>query len=170
REVPIPTVAKIRGHCMGGGVQIAVACDIRAADESAVFSIPPAKMGIVYHATSIRTLVALVGAGQASRLLFTGAKIDAAEAQSIRLVETVVAAAALDDHVEELIDSLLAASPLTQASAKETINAVVDGADGPAAQAIFDQWVREWTTSVDRLEGPRAFLEKRAPMFTWARS
>jgi hypothetical protein len=63
----------------------------------------------------------------------------------------------------------LAASPLTQASAKETINALVDGADASAAEEIFDQWVGEWTSSVDRLEGPRAFLERRAPAFTWAR-
>jgi enoyl-CoA hydratase/carnithine racemase len=169
REVPIPTIAKIRGHCMGGGVQIAVACDIRVCDGSAVFSVPPAKMGIVYHATSIRTLVALVGPGQASRLLFTAARIDADEARSIRLVETVVTATELDDHVREMSDALLAASPLTQASAKETINALVDGADASAAQEIFDQWVGEWTSSVDRLEGPRAFLERRAPAFTWAR-
>lgn len=80
RSLPVPTVAKIRGHCMGGGSQLAVACDLRIADSTAMFAVPPARLGAVYPVHSTRPLIELVGAAQAKRLLFTAESIDAVEA------------------------------------------------------------------------------------------
>src|ERR1700712_3434067 len=71
RELPVPTIAKISGHCMGGGSQLAIACDLRVADTSATFAVPPAKLGVIYPVSSIRALTELVGPAWAKRLIFT---------------------------------------------------------------------------------------------------
>jgi enoyl-CoA hydratase/carnithine racemase len=164
RALAVPTIAKIRGHCMGGGNQIAIACDLRVADSSAVFAVPPAKLSVVYPANSTQALVALVGPAAAKRLLFTATTIDAAEALRIGLVDELVPPEELDAAVSRLVGAVVALAPLTQAASKQLINTITRDGD---AEAVQRRWEDTWRASADGREGPRAFLERRAPKFTW---
>lgn len=167
RGLPVPTIAKIRGHCLGGGTQIAVACDLRVADSSATFAVPPAKLGVVYPVDSTRALVALVGPAAAKRLLFTAAPIDATEAHRLGLVDELAAPADLDAAVARMTAAMLPLAPMTQAASKQLIDTITLGGD---ADALHAHWYAEWRASDDGREGPRAFLERRAPRFHWRRS
>lgn len=164
RELAIPTIAKIRGHCLGGGNQIAVACDLRVADSSASFGVPPARLGVIYPVGSLRPLVELIGPAAAKRLIFTAQPIDAAQALRIGLVEQVVEPGELDAAVEELVAAMLPLAPMTQFAAKELVNLIADGGD---ADAAFDRWAVRWQASGDGVEGPAAFLARRPPRFSW---
>ncbi len=164
RELAVPTVAAIRGNCMGGGVQIAVACDIRVAASDAVFAVPPAKLGVIYPVSSIRTMVALIGPAASKRLVYTAAPIGATEAFRLGLVDEVVAPDGLDAAVAELVASFGEKSVLSQSAAKAMVNAVVSGAD---TEAEYARWNAIWSTSVDSTEGPAAFLAKRPAEFGW---
>ena len=112
RGLPIPTIAHVDGACFGAGVALAIACDLRIAGPKARFAITPAKIGVGYPQEDVHRLVALVGAGQAARLLFTAASIDGADAASIGLVELYVpsgggasvAAAIADNSRDSLVD------------------------------------------------------------------
>lgn len=162
RALPVPTIAAIHGNCRGGGVQIALACDIRIATPDASFAVPPARLAVIYPATSTRNLVALVGPATAKRLLFTAEVLSATAALRAGLVDDVVED--LDAAVGDLTDRLGAQSLLSQAAAKDLVNDVVDGID-PASR--YEDWMRVWARSADSSEGPAAFLAKRTPQFTW---
>lgn len=166
RALPVPTIARISGHCFGGGNQLAVACDLRVADATAVFAIPPAKLSVVYPLNSTRALVALVGPSAAKRFVFTAGAIDAREALRIGLVDEVVEPAELVDAVDALVASMLPLAPLTQAATKELVNGIVDGT---ATDASYDRWYEVWRASEDGIEGPQAFLERRPARFRWQR-
>ncbi len=167
RSIPVPTVAKIRGHCVGGGNQIAVACDLRIADATASFAVPPARLGVVYPVNSVAALVSLVGPSAAKRRLFTAERIDAAEALRLGLVDRVVEPDALDAAVRDWLASLLPLAPLTQRSGKQIVNAVAAGATAAELEQLQRSWQLQWAASDDGREGPAAFLERRAPRFTW---
>jgi enoyl-CoA hydratase/carnithine racemase len=167
RSLPVPTVAQISGHCMGGGNQIAVACDLRVADSTALFAVPPAKLSVVYPVNSTRNLVELIGPAAAKQLIFTGQSFDATEALRLGLVNQVVAPERLTATVAELVRSMLPLAPMTQTATKQLINVIADGGD---AEALHAQWYRTWQASADGIEGPRSFLERRSPRFTWQRS
>ncbi len=167
RELAVPTIAKIRGHCMGGGSQLAIACDLRIADESATFAVPPAKLGVIYSVPSMRALTELVGPAWTKRLIFTAQPITASTALRIGLVEQVVPPAALDETVAELIEAMLPLSPMTQLATKQLANLIADGAD---ADSAYLAWSAEWRASPDGVEGPRAFLERRPAQFSWRRT
>ncbi|OPG08454.1 enoyl-CoA hydratase [Streptomyces sp. GKU 895] len=158
---PKPTLAAIRGHCVGGGAQLAAACDLRFAEEGALFGVTPAKLGIVYPASSTRRLVALVGPSPAKYLLFSGELIDAERALRTGLVDEVLPEGELDKRVAEFTRVLVSCSQLTQAAAKEFANGVT-GRD--------DHWVEQARGSGDTAEGVAAFLERRQPCFTWTTS
>jgi enoyl-CoA hydratase/carnithine racemase len=159
-----PTIAAIEGPCVGGGCQIALACDIRIAAEGARFGVTPAKLGIVYPVTSTRRLVATVGRSAAKDLLFTGRLIDAQEALAIGLVDRVVPAEALEAEVEALAASIAASSRYSIAASKQTVDAIAeDAGDEAALEALW----RGGFAGEDLKEGARAFLEKRPPRFTW---
>lgn len=164
RELPAPTIAMISGHCMGGGSQLAIACDLRIADTTATFAVPPAKLGVVYSVASTRNLVELVGPAVAKRLMFTAETIDAAEALRVGLVDEVVEPDHLAAAVRRRIEQLLPLAPLTQFAAKQIVNALADGAD---ADALYAAWHQRWARDPDGAEGPRAFLERRPPVFGW---
>lgn len=164
RELQVPSIARISGHCMGGGSQLAIACDLRVADTTATFAVPPAKLGVIYPVSSIRALTELVGPGWAKRLIFTAGTIDAAEALRIGLVEQVVQPDQLDATVDGLIAAMVALSPMTQQATKQLVNLVADGSD---ADSAYEDWLSEWRASPDGAEGPRAFLERRRPQFSW---
>lgn len=150
---PKPTLAQIDGFCVGGGCQLAVACDLRFAAEDSRFGITPAKLGIVYPAWTTRRLVALVGPARAKLLLFTGELIDAPSAERIGLVDGLVTPAALAASVRDTAATIAARSQRSVRSAK----AIIDGWDGP---------VRQDLTEV--AEGIAAFRARRAPVWPTA--
>ncbi|MFS8202137.1 enoyl-CoA hydratase/isomerase family protein [Streptomyces sp. CWNU-52B] len=158
---PKPTLAAVRGHCVGGGCQLAAACDLRFADEQASFGVTPAKLGIVYPASSTRRLVSLVGPATAKYLLFSGELIDAGRALRTGLVDEVLSGGALDERVAEFARVLVSRSQLTQAAAKEF-------ADGRTDRDGY--WARQARESDDTAEGVAAFLERRPAAFTWTSS
>jgi enoyl-CoA hydratase/carnithine racemase len=155
---PKPTLAAIRGHCVGGGSQLAAACDLRFAEEGAQFGVTPAKLGIVYPASSTRRLVSLVGPATAKYLLFSGELIDTERALRTGLVDEVLPGGELDARVGEFTRVLASRSQLTQAAAKEF-------ADGRTDRDAH--WAEQARGSKDTAEGVAAFLERRHPAFTW---
>lgn len=155
---PKPTLAAVRGHCVGGGAQLAAACDLRFAEEGALFGVTPAKLGIVYPSTATRRLVSLVGPSTAKYLLFSGELIDTERALRTGLVDEALPAGALDARVAEFTRILASRSLLTQAAAKEYADGRTDR-DG--------HWLEQAAASDDTAEGVAAFLERRAPRFTW---
>ncbi|MEV0096706.1 enoyl-CoA hydratase/isomerase family protein [Streptomyces sp. NPDC050738] len=156
---PKPTLAAVRGFCVGGGAQLAVACDLRFAEEGASFGVTPAKLGIVYPASSTRRLAALVGPSAAKYLLFSGELIGAERALRTALVDEVLPAGELDKRVAEFTRVLVSRSQLTQAAAKE----FTAGREDRAAY-----WSEQARDSGDTAEGVAAFLERREPRFGWA--
>ena len=168
--LPVPTVAVIHGHCRGGGVAMALHCDIRIAADSATFSVPPANLGLSYPPEATRRLFLTIGSAWTKRLLFTAETIDAVTARRIGLVEDVVAAAELDAHAARLVDTMAHRAPLSLRAAKTVVDTLTshataadrrlrDLSDG-AADAV-DACHR----SEDFREGVRAFSEKRPPRF-----
>ncbi|MFE0473604.1 enoyl-CoA hydratase/isomerase family protein [Streptomyces sp. NPDC058947] len=156
---PKPTLAAIRGHCVGGGAQLAAACDLRFAEEGALFGVTPAKLGIVYPSSSTRRLVSLMGPATAKYLLFSGELIDAERALRTGLVDEVLPAGALGKRVAEFARVLVSRSQLTQAAAKEF-------ADGRTDRDAH--WAAQARASGDTAEGVAAFLERRQPRFGWS--
>ncbi|MFJ9625787.1 enoyl-CoA hydratase/isomerase family protein [Streptomyces sp. NPDC101181] len=155
---PRPTLAAVRGYCVGGGSQLAAACDLRFAEEGASFGVTPAKLGIVYAASSTRRLVALVGPAAAKHLLFSGELIGTGRALRTGLVDEVLPPGGLDERVARYVRVLASRSQLTQAAAKEFATGRTDR-DG--------YWAGEARGSGDTAEGVAAFLERRAPRFTY---
>jgi enoyl-CoA hydratase len=161
--VPKPVIALIHGHCVGGGLAVALACDLRYADETSRFAIPAARLGLGYGAAGTRRLVATVGPAAAREILFSARRYDAPQALALGLVNGVQPAAALDGFVRDLAQELAANAPLTIAAAKAMIAALAGG-EGDLAGA--EAAVARCMTSADYAEGRRAFLEKRPPRFT----
>jgi enoyl-CoA hydratase/carnithine racemase len=164
RNFPKPTVAMIRGHCIGGGVEIAASCDLRFADPSAVFGVTPAKVGIVYTPSSTKALIDLVGPAMTKYLLFSGELIDADTALRAGLVDRLVAAADLEDEVHHFADVLASRSALSQRATKEVVAALAAGGDGEREVA---RWYRETVVHGELAEGVAAFTERRTPRFPW---
>lgn len=159
-----PTVAAIRGYCVGGGCQLAAACDLRFAAEDARFGITPAKIGIVYPATTTARLVHLVGPAAAKYLLFSGELIDTAHALRIGLADEVVPADRLAERVAAFTATLATRSQLTQQAAKDIVDSI---ATGSLTEEQVNGWVKEAIESGEVAEGAAAFLERRAPRFPW---
>jgi enoyl-CoA hydratase/carnithine racemase len=155
---PKPTLAAVRGYCVGGGSQLAAACDLRFAEEGALFGVTPAKLGIVYPSSSTRRLAALVGPAATKYLLFSGELIDTERALRTGLVDEVLPEGQLAKRVAEFTHVLVSRSQLTQAAAKEFADGRTDR-DG--------HWAEQARESGDTAEGVAAFLERRAPDFTW---
>jgi enoyl-CoA hydratase/carnithine racemase len=156
---PKPTIAAVNGDCIGGGCQLALACDIRLAAPHARFGITPAKLGIVYPAPSIRRLVRVAGVSAAQWLLLTAELVSADEAYAMRLVHDVPDP--LGDRVEEVAEALAQRSLLSQVAMKELI----------AAESIDEERMEHWMAQVrdsgEAAEGVQAFLQRRAPDFPW---
>lgn len=157
-----PTIAAINGFCVGGGCEIALACDIRVAAADARFGITPAKLGIVYNFTSTKQLVDVVGPAWAKQILFSGDLIDAGTALRIGLVNEIHPAAELEARVKELSETIASRAQVSVRGAKAIINRITDGGHEDAAvQALYDEAVH----SAEYQEGVAAFLDKRAPKF-----
>lgn len=164
--LPQPTIAGITGSCVGGGVQIATACDLRIADNTAVFGITPARLGIVYPAPALARAVRLMGPSATKHLLFSAELIDAERALRVGLVDEVHAPDALDRRLSEFA-ALLAdqRSHLTQQASKAMVDAMAS--DGGIPERLVARWASEVAAADDPTEGVAAFLERRPPVFTW---
>jgi enoyl-CoA hydratase/carnithine racemase len=161
---PKPTVAMIEGYCVGGGCQLAAACDLRFAAADALFGIPAAKLGLLYPARTTRRLVSLVGPAAAKLLLFSADLIDAPHALRIGLVDEVLPREALAARVAGLCAAIASRSQLTVQAAKQIVDAVAEG--GPVEERAA-HWRKVAAASPDPAEGVAAFLERRPPSFTW---
>jgi enoyl-CoA hydratase/carnithine racemase len=161
---PKPTIAMIRGYCLGGGLGIAMQADLRIASADSQFGIPAARLGIAYGFDAVRRLVSLVGPAQARLILYSGERIRADEALRMGLVNRVLPPDELEANVFELARTIAGNAPLSVAAAKMAVDQVLLDAEDrnmPAlarlSAACFD--------SEDYREGRAAFLEKRSPVF-----
>jgi enoyl-CoA hydratase len=161
---PKPTIACIRGFCLGGGMQVAMLADIRIAAEDSQFGIPAAKLGIAYGYDGLRNLVSLVGPSWARLIMYTGMRIESKEALRIGLVDRVLANGELWDATMEIARTISGNAPLAIKAAKITIAQVLKDPDKRDMAAI-KQIGMECMDSEDFREGRRAFMEKRKPQF-----
>ncbi|MGZ8260665.1 MAG: enoyl-CoA hydratase [Caldimonas sp.] len=161
----IPTIAMIRGWCIGGGTAAAVCCDLRICSENAKFGVPAAKLGLGYGLARAQPLVDVVGPAYAKEMFFTGRQFDAREAEKMGLVNRVVADDALESTVGDLARTIAGNAPLTVRCAKRVVGEVMKDAEDrdPAAT---ERAVLACFASNDYKEGQAAFLEKRKPQFT----
>ncbi len=159
----LATIAMIEGACIGGGVELALACDLRFAAEGSSFAIPAARLGLGY--VDVEPLVAAIGAARAAEMLFTGRPFDVGELAASGLVNRVVPSSQLGDLVHETAAAIARNAPLALAASKLALRTVARGRavrDDPAIRAA----VAACYASEDFAEGQRAFFEKRAPRFT----
>jgi enoyl-CoA hydratase len=163
-DYPKPTIACIRGFCLGGGMQVAMMSDIRIAAENSQFGIPAAKLGIAYGYDGLRHLVSLVGPSWARLLMYTGMRIASAEALRIGLVDRVVADAQLWSVTMEIARGISVNAPLAISAAKITIAQVLKDPGDRDLDAIKKAGIA-CMDSEDFREGRRAFMEKRQPQF-----
>ena len=165
QAMPIPTIAMVRGYCIGGGTALAVCCDLRICTENAKFGIPAAKLGLGYGLARAQPLVDLIGPAYAKEMFFTGRQFDAREAESMGLVNRVVADDRLEATVEEMAATIAGNAPLTVRCAKLVVGEALKDA-GERDVAATERAVDACFRSQDYREGQRAFMEKRKPRFT----
>jgi enoyl-CoA hydratase/carnithine racemase len=165
--LPKPTIALVTGACVGGGMQIAAACDLRIAEASTRVGVTPARLGIVYPASAVARLVTLAGPSAAKHLLFTAELVDADRAVRTGLVDEVhpdaeTAAARVDELARLMAGER---SLLTQMASKEMVDEVVRA--GSVSEDTDRRWGRIVAASDDPAEGMAAFAEGRSPQFGW---
>jgi len=163
----IPTIAMIRGYCIGGGTAVAVCCDIRICTENAKFGVPAAKLGLGYGMNRAKPLVDLIGPAYAKEMFFTGRQFTAQEAEKMGLVNRVVPDDKLESVVQELADTIANNAPLTVKCAKLVVGEVLKDADKRDVAAT-ERAVEACFKSADYKEGQAAFMEKRKPRFIGA--
>lgn len=159
-----PLIAAINGYALGGGLELALACDLRVASENARFGLPELNVGIMPGGGGTQRLPRLIGAARAKELIFTGDLIDAAEAYRIGLVNRVVPPEQLLPATEDLVQKIIAKPPLALRLVKQVINQglATDLAAGLAAEKLAQAYLYG---TEDRREGMDAFLQKRAPQW-----
>jgi enoyl-CoA hydratase/carnithine racemase len=162
---PYPTLAAINGHAIGGGLELALSCDLRIAVEPATFGMPPAKLGLVYSHTGLRKFIDVIGAARTRELFLLGGRIDAATAGAWGLVNWVVGTDELAGRALEIATELAGNAPLAQVGNKRVIRAVLEaqGELDPDVEHELIELRRACFSSEDFREGVRAFAEKRAP-------
>jgi enoyl-CoA hydratase len=163
-DYPKPTIACIRGFCLGGGMQVAMLADIRIAADDSQFGIPAARLGIAYGYDGLKHLVSLVGPSWARLLMYTGMRIDSAEAGRIGLVDRVVPDAELWNATLDIARTISGNAPLAVQAAKITIAQVLKDPADRDMNAIKRIGIA-CMDSDDFREGRRAFMEKRKPQF-----
>jgi enoyl-CoA hydratase/carnithine racemase len=164
----LPVIARLHGVALGGGLQLATACDFRIAAEDATFGIPSSRLGIVINFENVQRLVLQVGAPVAKQVLMTARTYTGVEAEVVGLVTEAVPAEELDAAVADLASSIAALAPLSVQGAKAEINAVTDqfvGRAGPEVAAAMAELVVEAYNSADLQVGLEAMSSKRPPTF-----
>jgi enoyl-CoA hydratase/carnithine racemase len=162
---PYPTVAALNGHAIGGGLELAVACDLRLAAHQVRLGMPPAKLGLVYSHTGIRRFIETIGGPRTRELFLVGGRINAATAHLWGLVNSVHGADELPGAAVELAEAIAANAPLAQRGNKRVIRAVLDARARlePEVQRELLALRHACFNSEDFREGVRAFAEKRPP-------
>ena len=163
-EFAKPTLAWIRGYCIGGGVNVAISCDLRIAAANATFSIPATRLGLGYRFSAMRNLTNLVGPGNAKDIFFTGRRFDGAEAQRMGLVNRIAPVEGLDALLAEYTTAICTGAPLTIKAGKRIIQEVLE-LDSEFDADLCKRLILDCFESDDYAEGRRAFMEKRKPAF-----
>lgn len=159
-----PTIAKIGGYCYGGGMGIAICCDLRICSDNSSFCIPAAKLGVGYGHQNTKVLMDLVGPSFTKEIFYTGRRFSAEEARSMGLVNHVVTRAELDGYVDEYVDTMAGNAPLSLKTTNLIVNELLKE-ENQRNMALCEQLVDECAASQDIEEGRRAFMEKRKPEF-----
>jgi len=158
-DCPIPTLAAIEGYCIGGGLGIAAACDLRLARSDSRFGIPAGKLGLAYPANATHQLARLVGVSEAKRIIFTAAKLDVPDALNNGLISLAANATDFDATLAMLVAQISANAPMSLQASKFVL-------DNPQAEAgAVKKRLADCLASADYEEGRRAFMEKRKPEF-----
>src|SRR5947209_10887986 len=164
-EFAKPTIAMIRGYCIGGGLGLAVCCDLRICSDNSKFGIPAAKLGLGYSYPGVKRLTDIVGPAFAKEIFFTARQFDAEEARVMGLVNRILPGEELEAYVKNYAETIANNAPLTVKAAKFIVNqATKDESKRDLARAA--ELVEACFKSNDYTEGRRAFMEKRKPAFT----
>ncbi len=164
---PWPTVAAINGHCLGGGLEMAVTCDLRICVNGAKLGMPPAKLGLIYGHTGLRKFLDVVGLARTRELFFTGRNLDAERAERIGLVNLLVEAESFEQEAVALAAEIAANAPLSTRGNKSAIDVINENPLLSEQQEAGLVALRESSfASEDLREGIRAFTEKRRPVWT----
>jgi enoyl-CoA hydratase len=161
----IPTIAMVRGYCIGGGTAAAVCCDLRVCTENSKFGVPAAKLGLGYGLNRAQPLVDLIGPAFAKEMFFTGRQFDAREAEKMGLVNRVVADDRLEATIDEMTRTIAENAPLTVRCAKLVVGEALKDTQTRDVTAT-ERAVEACFASRDYQEGQAAFMEKRKPRFT----
>jgi enoyl-CoA hydratase len=164
-EFPKPTIAMIRGFCVGGGVALAGCCDLRVCSDNSKFAVPAARLGLGYGYAGVKRLVDLVGPAYAKEIFFTARQFDAQEAYAMGLVNRVVPPAELAGTIKRITDMICANAPLTIKAIKFAVGEILKN-ESQRDLARVSRLVEECFASRDYAEGRTAFMEKRKPVFT----
>src|SRR5882672_5373990 len=159
-----PTIAMIRGYCIGGGLATALSCDIRIAAEGSRFGVPAARLGLGYAYDGIKKLIDLVGPAFAREIFYTARQFSAEEALGMGLINRLVPGDELESYVKNYCDMIAANAPLTIRAAKQTVREALKD-ESKRDMALCKRLVDECFASEDYTEGRTAFTEKRRPMF-----
>lgn len=164
-DFPKPTIAMIRGYCIGGGLGLAVSCDIRIASDTARFAMPAAKLGLGYDLAGMRRFVSVLGPSFTKEMFLTARQFDVAEARVMGLVNRAVPDGEIEVFTRAYADSIAANAPLTLAAAKFIVGELLKD-ESARDLARCTAMVERCFASRDYEEGRRAFLEKRRPDFS----
>jgi enoyl-CoA hydratase len=164
KHVGKPTIAMIRGYCIGGGVSVAMSCDLRIASHNAKFGVPAAKLGLGYEFDGVKKLVDVVGPSFAKEIFFTARQFTAQEALTMGLVNRMLPDAGLEAYVRDTASSIAANAPLTVASIKTIVDEVVKD-ESARDMARCREVVDRCFASEDYVEGRTAFMQKRKAIF-----
>lgn len=164
---PWPTIAAINGHCLGGGLELAITCDLRLCAAGAKLGMPPAKLGLIYGHTGLRKFLDTVGLAHTKELFLTGRNLEAERAERIGLVNRVAEEGALEDEAIALAAAIAQNAPLSMRGNKHAIDLLNASPDLTEQQEAGLVALRESCfSSEDFREGIRAFAEKRRPQWT----
>jgi len=158
-----PTIAKIEGFCVGGGVGLALCCDIRIANDDSRYAVPAAKLGLGYRADGLKRLVDLVGPSMAKEIFFTARQFTSQEALGMGLINRLMPRNMLNAYVDDYTKTIAGNAPMTVFAAKTVIDEILKGSD--LDEELCDKVVNDCFNSEDYKEGRKAFMEKRKAVF-----
>ena len=162
---PKPTIAMIRGYCIGGGLGIAMCCDLRIATENSTFAVPAAKLGLGYGHSGVKRLMDVVGPSFTKEIFYTARQFNAEEAKTMGLINRVVPNAELESYVKKYAETIAGNAPLT-IKALKTVVGELSKDESKRDVARMEAVVNTCFRSKDYIEGRDAFMEKRKPVFT----
>ena len=165
RQSVKPTIAMIRGFCMGGGLGTALLCDLRICTDDSRFGIPAGKLGVGYKYPALKRLVDTIGPSYTAEIFYTARQFDAQEAKEMGLVNRVLPAAQLEEYVATYVKTIGANAPLILKAVKVCLGEIAKDGD-KRDLALCDRVVDECFASKDYTEGRTAFMEKRKPDFS----